>query len=115
MSSSSDPDRRRFPGLEILLTLSMILLLGQLFPAAASELLWAADIRHWSPNAFLIAGLIFVLIMACIRFGPDMIDSQRMKADRRNRQQAQMEKNRLALEARQRRQDIEDGRKRIIY
>lgn len=66
------PNPGGFGWLELLLLLTVIALLFQLFPATMWWLVQLLDIREWSRRTWFIANLIFVLVFVGIRTMPEI-------------------------------------------
>jgi hypothetical protein len=69
-----------FAWLELVLALAILALLGQLFPSVERLIYLVFDIRNWSQLAWIIANLMVVTTLVCIRFSCELL-SLRQTAD----------------------------------
>ena len=78
--------RSGFAWVEILLTLALLALVLQLFPALVKQSMRALDVRKWSRAVWFGVNLLFVFILLCSRSAPGIYrtwyDWRRSIADR---------------------------------
>ena len=104
-----------FARLKLLLVLSTITLVFQLYPRLWTEVEWAADIRNWPRTIWFLANWIVVFALVVIRFGPDLYVAW---CDRRKRLAVERGKRRKQQELKEQRETLERlkrGRERRIY
>jgi hypothetical protein len=101
--------------LGLLLAVSVIVLIFQLYPTIFDTILWAIDIRNWTRVAWFLANLAVVISLLAIRFGPDAALAWRNRASKSQAERKQREE---IAERKQRRDAIEQikqARSRRLY
>jgi hypothetical protein len=101
--------------LELLLIVLSLSLAFQLLPSIWLTLLSAADLRNWSPFAWIICNVGIVTFLLGIRFGPDL----HQEWSERRRRIAEEREQRARLEAlkemRMRCDRLREAQKRRLY
>lgn len=100
--------RNSLPWLELMLGLAIVVLLLQVFPAAAIATRDWLDVRHWSATTWFAANAILFLVLFAIRYGTDILPGFSLRhlfsAEKRR-------KRREALAAAEHRKKLDEERK----
>jgi len=100
---------------ELVLFLTIVVLLIQIWSVYGIQILWAIDVRNWPSSVIFSVNILFVLVLALIRFGPDLLIQLR---ERRQRIANERETTSRVLRLREDRETLErlrESRKRRIY
>lgn len=104
-----------FPRLELLLILTFIVLLFQVFPSLWFAFTWCIDVRNWSRGVWLGLNACAVLALCGIRFGPDLYKEWRERLARLAIERDKQEKQRQLTEQREMLERLQRSRGRRIY
>jgi hypothetical protein len=108
----------RFGILEGLLAISIFALMLQLMPSLQRWLIRAIDVRTWSLTTWFVVQGSILMILFCIRFWSDIVQSWGDHLARRANVAEKTKQRRQAQEAKERRvmiERIKDARNRRIY
>ena len=103
--------RGGFAWLEILLAISIMAVILQLFPSVARVL----DARNWTRGGWIFVNCFLVIALVFLRFAPDQVLEWRGRRDRRLCEKAGLKRRQAARDHREALQRIRQSRKRRLY
>ncbi len=101
--------------LELLLALTLLVLVFQLFPSLWTGTLWALDIRNWPRTVWFAGNLVMVFVLVAIRFGPDLYQDWRQRKERLAGEREKKQKQQELKEQRETLVRMQQARSRRIY
>lgn len=85
MEHEETPKKWRFGWMELLLIVTVLVLVLQLFPAFSSATFWALNPRNWPRTAWFYLNLTAVLMLMLVRLAPQLYEDWKARKEERVR------------------------------